>query len=892
MNAQKMRNRSVSLSLVSLLLALFLVVPNVSSNADEVKPAEFSACVDRTKSGSVLILMDESNSIYDSDPDGNRIVGAQVLVDEIQEMATVRRSQISVRLAGFGADYVIRSGSPSSWDQLGPGKEAVAESLKENTEAVWGGANPVSNANRSETDVWTAADGALKDLTSQSTQCKLLVFFKDGADWQYFQKGFEQTPSLPSEIQDLLATGVDKDRNDAATKAAEDICRPTGLADAYRSTGIYVLGVAVPTKGEGEDFSDFEGFVEGIDNCGTLPAKGQVITADNVTDLPWKFSEALDPNSPSKQFVGEFAFQLSDALVGVNILASGSQEYSLVPPQSCEVKEVDLAGPAGSIGSHVAWTRRDYSANERAQAFKLNLKYDPAGTPECWKGEWKVRTDTGTRSQIDLDADLQAVAVFSAKEPLIFPGGESQTFTIKIQRISSGEFVTQAELHPDLRLELEGQLFAPDGTRNKDLFTQVGGRLTEANILTVADQLEFSESAPQGNYSLLLTLAASVNGLPGIELKPQTTETRVIVGSAPTLPTAANQIDFGTITGFEPVTKTVEFVGGTEDACIDLSGSAVQLSAAPKDANYVVSGGCIPVAAGQSVAVDITFAAESNNPASANGPVSGKIIFAAILDKSPDQRFALAPVDFIAYQEAQPNQLIQIIASIVFLILGMLLAFFFLILISKLVARFPSQKEVNDMQLSTATIPIRVSKSMGAVTVTGADGSPLGSSVANAPDWEFVLINNRRTAVLADETIRAKSGGLNFTSPGYAEPSSPVAGIGGPVVGLSESDSSKPRIPLALQKSWMAVFPPSELAAFQQASDGILYGNLIVIASNDAGYEGRTALAEEAAVGIATNVERRVSRSKKAPKERKVTEAISVTNGGNTNQGGDDVFRF
>lgn len=204
----KLFKKSLVVSLAVMLLAGFSVSVSASPMRQEAKPPQdFTACVDREKAGAVIVLMDESKSVYESDPLNNRLQGVQIFIDELSDLAKYRQAKVQVKLAGMGAEYLSRSGS--NWQTLEKGSDGTVSSLKSDAESTWRGKQGSGFANKAGTDIWGALDGVKQDFNKLSNvNCKLLVFFKDGADWQYYARNGQEVslPKLKSIVKKEIFT--------------------------------------------------------------------------------------------------------------------------------------------------------------------------------------------------------------------------------------------------------------------------------------------------------------------------------------------------------------------------------------------------------------------------------------------------------------------------------------------------------------------------------------------------------------------------------------------------------------------------------------------------------------------------------------------------------------
>ena len=153
----QLRKKIVSWAAVAIVLvASSFASLNAASAAGEAdKTLDFAACIAAQGAGSVMILMDESDTVYGtngkpaSDPTNLRVAGAQLLIDDIQRVVDATAVPVDVQLAGFGDNFVVRS---SGWRAIKPGDQgSTAGELK--TAANSFSARP-TDGNQIETDFW------------------------------------------------------------------------------------------------------------------------------------------------------------------------------------------------------------------------------------------------------------------------------------------------------------------------------------------------------------------------------------------------------------------------------------------------------------------------------------------------------------------------------------------------------------------------------------------------------------------------------------------------------------------------------------------------------------------------------------------------------------------
>ena len=66
---------------------------------------EYGACLNGQKRSDLLILIDESGSLTETDPDGARVTAARYLINQLNDLARRLSVDFSVSVAGFSDDY-------------------------------------------------------------------------------------------------------------------------------------------------------------------------------------------------------------------------------------------------------------------------------------------------------------------------------------------------------------------------------------------------------------------------------------------------------------------------------------------------------------------------------------------------------------------------------------------------------------------------------------------------------------------------------------------------------------------------------------------------------------------------------------------------------------------
>lgn len=792
------------------------------SNAEE--SYSFSRCVQDKRSANVLIMMDESGSVYKSDPTNLRVAGAEVLISRLQRVADVYSTSVNVMLAGFGDNFVERL----SWVELKPGATDGSESLV-NTAREW--VQP--NSNQRETDTLSSLAGATEALAEKpSDSCKLFVFFKDGVDFQSFNKSQPTVHPDYKDIQDLLDAGKNPE---AEAESISEICRKGGLADALRvEDNIFTFGVALnTTKGQNQEVDSFRSLIEGGE-CGELPGKGKLIEIDDTSNLPSIFGSALDPDFIPTNHTGEFTVDMKAALTSVNILSSrivstfNDFEITLAP--TCPDKEPvrisrgsNIEKMVGSVKVIAKWVGANPATSETLNITLQNT--DPtAGT--CWVGLWKINPGTKTYSELYFDADLSAVAKFESASAVLVKGNDgvaSQSFSVEIQRPSNKQVVPAGDLDEDLDFKITGYL------RDASTKTLVPSSIDSVTITksSVGQPLTLKvENAELGDYELVLTMAVSVEDFTE-NLSPISTQTAVEVGTPAAAPTISGVTAFGEIDGISRTRGEVTFQGSKDDDfTISFAAKETRVVATqfPKDIEYQIflpagASDDILIPKGQTITVPVEIAvnlSDGQEGVNAQGSVRGKLIFAAKA-KSVPQDAVEVEGEFSATQLASANPISQILWTIFFVVIGVAIPVAALVLITILLSRFPDQSVSGNV--TSASFSVRYEN--GVVT----NAAELTQQAADLRNFHFIdVAQDRKSATVGFDTFRVKVNPFSLKAISHAE-LSPNS------VGANSIGDGKPYMSLNLGSEWIFHTDLNAVNIFDTASNG--HGTLVLVVNFD-----------------------------------------------------------
>lgn len=269
MNSRFVRAGTALLLLLMMFGSLLGVIP--PAHADEPDPVApgsryLGSCLQGARTLSVLIVLDSSGSLTQTDGPGVRYDGIRTMLTQLARMSRPDGQPFSVEVAvsAFATGYVSAD-RVVNWTKVNDdpdNRDAVIDSIITKTK---NGTRPVGDS----TNFQAALEGGLDDFDDRRgpNTCRLLVWFTDG------------------EFNDAAA-GVDA--------ARESMCAPGGLLDAIRRQGIQIIGLQLGT--ETTDLKPMTlGSVDGI-TCGTYPMSegsppGIYLNADDVDQLGEVFGQ-------------------------------------------------------------------------------------------------------------------------------------------------------------------------------------------------------------------------------------------------------------------------------------------------------------------------------------------------------------------------------------------------------------------------------------------------------------------------------------------------------------------------------------------------------------------------------------------------------------------------
>lgn len=792
-------------------LTLLGTTPASAANSDSFN---FVSCMASEKVGSVLVLMDESGTIYDNDPSEMRVTGTQLLVDDLQRVSNkVPGSEIKVQLAGFGDNFVQRSSGNNGWVSIKSGETGGADELKKTAAASF--PQKPADKNWIETDSLSSLFGAQKAL-QEAAGCKLMVFFKDGEDWQYFNKGGKSPVEFPT-VQTLLDA---KKFKDAQNAAENELCRPQGVVDGIRNTGVFTLAVAF--KGSSQELNSFVT----SKSCGSLEPRGMIVEANDPAELPSLFASALDPSFRPNSKSGSFSFMMSEALQSISVLTSNNgpfDNYTVTPPVGCPLDskitfDSGLAAKNGSFGPGVDWTSYKYGEN----TVRIVIKHNDRTNKDCWNGTWTIDPSSASaRSSLELDSNLQVVTSFTDDKPFITPGNSVPTeYRLTMQTLDNEEPLANSELDPSVKLNITGFLINSGGEEVSVPFADLGREALEQPL-----SLTVPESVPFGQYTFQVRMNMQIPGIDSALLKQSVWERDIEIRGELRAPQFLGQsANFGDINGLDTARTEVKIKNlENQDLVLDLAKSTVGLAQAPEGLNYVFADTetQLRLPANSEVSLPIGIRIDSKDGVTASGNVSGQLKLNAYVDDNSKAKRVSFDVMFHAVQKAEANAVVFTGVSFIVLAFMALITLAAIWLVNRASAKFPTPLQTTGY-------------AAGAFDAKLTEyGVSLTEYVSEENDkWQLIAIAANRTQVTAvGYSLEARHPGLRLAGESFASVSGQT-GFGrlNNLHGLVAGDA--PRVSLALNNSVAVIVPSEQLFAVASGAQAEALCQVLVITSD------------------------------------------------------------
>jgi hypothetical protein len=756
----------------------------------------FAACVAGEGSADVLILLDESGSLRETDDANTRVTAAKFLLRRLADL-TEDGAKIAVRLSSFGTDY------KATTDWIGLSHDSLPKVLDKADafrDLKWA----------SGTDYWLGLDGARKNLKDQRAQnshaCQAIVFFSDGhldivpAAWEGDFGGIGR----PYAEHNPLRTA--EDRAAATRAAAASLCRKGGLADQIRKQGVIVFGIGLAPDGDKGQFDLMRSVVTGKDDCGAIsdPVPGDFTMAGDIDDLLFAFDEASGgARTQSKAPVcqgsvcaeGAYRVVLDPTISRVDVLGSADVdgiEVFLTAPDGKQAKlphgdvGKDQPIPVDGVSGTFAW-QSDHT---------VSLRWNAAAGSQ-WDGQWQIafvdpaKESSGEHSRTSIEVKGNLVPALAS--PLQDVRQDTPVDLGLGVVDSSGAPVSLADSKAQVTMDAQIE-FANGETR------QLAGGIDKS---TFGDPLHLDAAGyPLGKADLMLTLHITTAGttvggkpVPGTELAPAAVTLPLTVLPPANFPTVADALDFGLLDGVSSATAAMPVQG---PGCVWLDPAATTVDAAPDEAGTITVSSpnqsaetCLRVEQGATGQLPVQLQAAT----SGNGAVAGTLTvkLAAADDVTLTRE---APVSYSAELARPLNPVNFWLALTIALVLGLGLPLGLVYLLKYVLnSRIPSGLNVASVQVAAEDGGLR--RTDGPLELRTGEIKMLDVRPGGQRSVTFDgvrLLSRLGASPFGAASVEVGGPGLRSAAPGWVPGPKPA------------------RLPLSLAGSWAVVKGPEHTA--------------------------------------------------------------------------------
>ena len=789
-----------------LLLTLLVVVPGAFVGAGTARAAEpvgtgisdLKACLAGRSSADIVVLVDQSASLRDTDPTDQRVTAARLLLGGLAQTVATSDKHIRTLVAGFDAD--LQEHTP--WTPLDE------QTLPAALAAVDGFAARDSGL---DTDYWmalNAAHGLFAPGKGPSAPCKAVLLLTDGQysveprDTAARRDAYSSTKPVPG-AEDVELTDAAAARR-VVEAGTTDLCRPGGLADALRVDGIDLIAVGLQ-NGADVDFSLMRSITTSTDgSCGTQPPDGAFVLADDPLDLLFRFSDlTTDGVSGGIQQGGicrdqdcagyAHHFTLDESLRDIQVLAAADAPGV----------DVEVTVPGGSAPATFRWTQGAPDSDQTLgsvvvhghwdgpQALTFSAQFPPGG--QNWSGQWGVtfvdRAGTSDASVSRTRLELRSGLSVSPAAGTATTWTAGQDVDVPLQLVGAdGNPVTLPAPSPTLAVKVD--LLPGDGSAALPV---ASGDLAAVAATRWAVPAELS-----GTAQLRTTL--TVTSLGGLQLEPSERTVPLTIAPPPGYPTTAATLDLGRTTGTEQARGNLPVTG---PGCVWVRGGDVSVAPSSVSGVAVTSdhdsrGDCLRLTGEGSQ--DLTVIAQPDT--AGNGSVRGTLVAHLVPEDgtSPERS---VPVAYSLELRRERNTAAWLALLATAVVAGLGLPFLGYVLVRRWAARFPRENE----SLQAVVLPVALT---GRGMLVG--GRPLRDLAGQVPAFLPPPTNGRRRQQIAGFTFLARAG-WSPTRAGHVDV------LGADFIGTSSSGTGpdpktgRLRASLALQNSWHVLADRDAVAA-------------------------------------------------------------------------------
>lgn len=791
------------------LAGLLLVMGPIALSLSGASPAQaaetaadkYVACLNGSKRGDLLILIDTSASLQSSDAEAARIQAGEYLLRRLAKSADDGKLTLNVSLAGFANRYE----PGTQWTQLDPGS----------VNGVLGDIREYQNRDTGQgTDYWLGLDGARRALNERKQaapdSCQGIVFFSDGAlDIDRAPDEDSNPIDRPYAPDNELRTPADRESAKAA--ASESLCRPGGLADQVRAVPITLFGVGLAAGGsQAGDFDLMRRIVEG--GCGAQPGNGQFAVAQDIDSLLQAFDRITGPGTTQEGRYcqgaqaqlceeGAHSFVLDASINSVSVLGSGEIDdprIVLVGPrdQQLELRQSPLGDQqqAEIDGVGVVWTWMSQ------KTFSATL--DSAGRNDVWTGRWRLiffdpkGTNPQARSRTSIHISGNVFPAWPDAQTAQVRAGEATQVTFGLENAGKQPIDPRQLLG---QVSMDATLIDADGREHPI------AKGLDRDRITTPQRLDLSGLQP-GPASIRLSLNVTTAGwqdprtgqtVPGTELRPQLADIPFTVLAPVGFGRVDQSVNFGQVEGPVDLSAALPAHG---PGCVWLDTSTppeirtgpAEITAVSITSTATTPDTCLRVEDGASQDLPLTLTSQQTGA----GGLTGSFVVKMASLEAPD-RVQDFTVDYSAEVQRPLNTANFVLTLIAALVLGPGIPLALLYLTKWATAKIPARP------LLTQLVPVRVDGSQ-----LVRDGAPLALRDGDLRTMAQIPSGGARSVDLGGVRLQTKAGKSPFGS-------GQVLVEAGQQVGASSAhpepagNDHQTRLPLAVHNNWVLLHDPN-----------------------------------------------------------------------------------
>lgn len=610
--------------------------PAVQNPSDDPLLA-YGGCLAAQHTGDLLLVLDTSGSLADTDPEAARVTAAQYLLDRLATTGQRAGFTLDVAVSGFGTDYErALDWTPLDDGGLARAKDAVG-TFRAKDRAL-------------DTDYWTALEGARQQLADKAsagggTRCQAVAWFSDG--------GLDIEPRTTAKLRATMprtgayAPGIDVTTPEGAAQAeaaaATSLCRSGGLADQLRASGVVVLGVGLDGGGA-PDFSLMQSIATGTDAAGTTcgdllsPTPGDFTLATDIDSLLFAFDRYTGPGQDTEDKIcqgtvcAQYAhrFVLDASVTAVDILGSSDVDGLRAVLVAPDGTETDLGRTPPDVSTTVTVSGADVAYTWLSER-TVTVAMHSTGA-DGWAGQWSVvfvddtaASPGGTsRTSIHITGDLLP-AWLGPSELRVGDAASADDARVGLVTATTGTEVDPASLLGTLSVDVA--LVRPDGSS-----TPVGTGL-DATALAAPLSIDLAGQSPGDavvRLDLKVTTAPATltdgSSVPGTELAPRRVDVPIVLLPPLHYPTVSGLLDFGVIEDAADVTAELPLTG---PGCVWLAPGDASVVASPDQVGTVTvdseadsDDACIDVADGANGSLPVRLVTQNAGNGSINGTLT------------------------------------------------------------------------------------------------------------------------------------------------------------------------------------------------------------------------------------------------------------------------------